>query len=144
MRMAPLFRCHRCNGRVNCIRKSGKKVNKYLPSKLEQLSAALNRLAATFVFDANTDMGSFYPVFREARRLREATEHGLTMLLALNAVVILTQLTCLMLGITVSYLDDLQTLFILILSIPASAVCCLASPTDNSIMKLRVVSPKYI
>ena len=35
MRLAPLFRCHRCNGRVNCIRKSDREANQYTPSKLE-------------------------------------------------------------------------------------------------------------
>lgn len=142
MRLAPLFRCHRCNGRVNCIRKC--EVSHYTPSKLEQLSAALNRLAATFVFDANTNINCFFPVFREARRLRQALEHALMMILSLTGVVSLTLILNLLLGVTVPYLDYLQTLFILVISIPLSAVSCMARPTDNNIMKVHVVSPKYI
>lgn len=49
-------------------------VRDYEPSKLERLSAAINALACTFVFDANTNIYCFYPVFREARRLREGVE----------------------------------------------------------------------
>ena len=145
MRLSPLFRCHRCNGRVSIIRKNDKKLNKkYTPSKLEQLSAALNRLAASFVFDANTNITCFFPVFREARRLREASEHALTMLLSMTSIMCITSILCLVFGASISYMDDLQTLFILVVSIPLSAISCLARPTDNSIMKVHVVSPKYL
>ena len=80
---------------------------KYIPSKLEQLSASLNRIATTFVFDANTRITCMIPVFREARRLREATEHALLMILSLTGVVTFTMVTCLALGLSIKYLDDL-------------------------------------
>ena len=60
------------------------------------------------------------------------------------ACVCLTLVLCLLLGVTIAYLDSIQTLFILVVSIPLSAISCLARPTDNSIMKVHVVSPKYI
>ena len=145
MRISPLFRCHRCNGRVNCVRTGDNKINKqYTPSKLEKLSEALNRLSTTFVFDANTNITCFFPVFREARRLRNATEHALFMILSLTGFVCLTLILCLIFGFSVPYMDDLQTLYILVLSIPLSTISCLARPTDNSNMKVHVVSPKYI
>ena len=66
------------------------------------------------------------------------------MLLSLTAFVSITLTLCLTFGLSVAYLDDLQILCILITSIPLSAITCLARPTDNSIMKVHVVSPKYI
>ena len=67
MKPEPLYRCNRCNGRINCTRtrvkehkcftQSKLRVNfKYTPSKLEQLSASLNSIACTFVFDSNTNI----------------------------------------------------------------------------------------
>ena len=126
MRLSPLFRCQRCNGRVNCVRSSDKKACKYTPTKLEQLSAALNRLAASFVFDAETNITCFFPVFREARRLREATEHASMMLLTLTGVVSVTSILCLVFGLSMPYLDDHQILIILFICIPFSASSCLA------------------
>ena len=51
---------------------------------------------------------------------------------------------CMLLGLGVAYLDDLQALIILVISIPSSAISCLARPADNMNMKAHVVSPKYI
>ena len=75
-----------------------------------------------------------FPVFREARRLREASEHALLMLISLTSVVAVTMISCFILGLNIDYLDEMQLLFILVVSIPLSAVSCLARPTDNSIM----------
>ena len=48
--------------------------NEYKPSTLERLSASINALGCSFVFDANTNIYCFFSVFREARRLRESVE----------------------------------------------------------------------
>ena len=105
--MEPLFRCQRCNGRVNCVRAKSKKVMRYTPSKLEQLSASLNRLSATFVFDASTNIYCFFTVFREARCLRESLERALMMLIALTSILCVAFITCLVLGLPVPLLDEI-------------------------------------
>ena len=79
VKLEPLYRCNRCNGRVNCVRtkpSQSKLIKRYKPSKLEELSASLNRLACTFIFDANTNITCVFPVFREARSLRRSFEYA--------------------------------------------------------------------
>jgi len=70
----------------------------YKPSKLEQLSADLNWIACTFVFDANTNLQCFDPVFSESRRLRQAIESGLKIVYSLYATLILTLAMNMILG----------------------------------------------
>ena len=67
MQLDPLYRCQDCFGRISS---SGKYTRNYM----DELSASLNELACTFVFKANTNLMCTFPVFREARRLREALE----------------------------------------------------------------------
>jgi CRP-like cAMP-binding protein len=50
------------------------KADAYQPTRFDQLASAINALACTFVFDANTNVYCFFSVFREARRLRESVE----------------------------------------------------------------------
>ena len=141
MRLEPLFRCQRCNGRV---KKQSPTSEKYQPSKLEILSASLNRLACTFVFDANTNINCIFPVFREARRLREVMEDVWMMVISLYAVLLVTLCFILVLGFDISYTSKWQTIYLMVVSIPISTMSCLARPTDNAIMKQHVTSPKYI
>lgn len=60
----------------------------YVPNKLEELSKAINSLACTFVFDANTNIYCFFPAFREARRLRESVEQASMMAIFLYLTVL--------------------------------------------------------
>ena len=70
-----------------------------MPSTIEKLSAELNWIACTFVFNANTDIRCFNEVFSESRRLRQAIESSLRIVYALYAVVILTLTLNLLLGL---------------------------------------------
>ena len=116
----------------------------YQPSKLEQLSAALNRLSCTFVFDEKTNITCFFIVFREARRLREVIEDVLLVILTLYGVVVGTLTLVLALGFSIDYIGQFQTLYLIGICIPFNVVTCLARQTDNTIMKLHVASPKYV
>lgn len=102
MQLEPLHRCIRCNGRINChINQSTEAPisdTQYQPSKLEQLSAELNRIACTFVFNANTNIRCFDEVFCESRRLRQAIESSLRIIYGLYTVVTLTFVINLVLG----------------------------------------------
>jgi hypothetical protein len=115
----------------------------YKPSKWERLSASINALACTFVFDANTNIYCFFSVFREARRLRESVEQASILAIALYMVVFFTLLIDLILGLD-HYISQIETLYLLFLSIPAGAFTCLYRPTKNSIMKRHVLNPKYL
>jgi hypothetical protein len=53
----------------------------YKPNRLERLSAAINSLGCSFVFDANANIYCFFSIFREARRLRESVEQALVLAL---------------------------------------------------------------
>ena len=108
------------------------------------MSASLNSLSCTFVFDANTNITCFFPVFREARRLREVIEDVVLVILTLYGVVIGTLISVLALGFSFNYIGVFQTLYFIVISIPISVISCLARPTDNSIMKVHVASPKYM
>lgn len=101
MMIEPSFRCLRCNGRITKIQQDSNatfpaansanshKHREYKPSKLERLSAAINALACTFVFDANTNIYCFFSVFREARRLRESVESASLLAIFLYIIVFL-------------------------------------------------------
>lgn len=115
----------------------------YQPSKLERLSAAINSLACTFVFDANTNIYCFFSIFREARRLRESVEQSILLALTLYLVVFFTLFIDLALGFDF-YISQVETLYILFLSIPIGAFSCMSRPTKNSIMKRHVLNPKYL
>ena len=106
-------------------------MKKYQPSKMELLSASLNRLACTFVFDANTNINCIFPVFREARRLREVMEDALMVILSLYGVLVTTLCIILTLGFNISYISQEQTVYLMVISIPISVISCLARPTDN-------------
>ena len=98
MMIEPCYRCYRCNGRISKIQQ---RINafgtiqtsniEYKPTKLERLSAAINAIGCSFVFDANTNIYCFFSVFREARRLRESVEQAalLSLFTYLNVFLIL-------------------------------------------------------
>lgn len=71
----------------------------YKPTKLERLSIALNSLACSFVFDANTNIYCFFSVFREARRLREGVEQAMLLALFIYLQVFLIFFVDLVLGL---------------------------------------------
>jgi hypothetical protein len=115
----------------------------YKPTKLENLSAAINALACTFVFEANTNIYCFFSVFREARRLREGVEQALLLTLFIYMTLFLVLFVDLVLGFH-HYCEELEVLFILLIFVPAFALSCMSRPTKNSVMKRHVLSPKYL
>lgn len=117
--------------------------NEYKPSTLERLSAALNALGCSFVFDANTNIYCFFSVFREARRLRESVEQAVLLALFVYLHIFLILFVDLILGLY-HYCDQLETLYLLLIFVPILSISCMARPTKNSNMKRPVLSPKYL
>lgn len=104
MYLEPQYRCFRCNGRISSTidQQQAPQVGTlkhYQSSKLEQLSADLNWIACTFVFDANTNLQCFDPVFSESRRLRLAIESGIKIVYALYGTLIFTLVLNMLLGL---------------------------------------------
>lgn len=98
------------------------------------MSTALNALACTFVFAANTNLYCFYSAFREARRLRESVEQAMILAifsyLLVNGVLFMD----LFLGLN-SIIIEAEALYILYLMTPILSFACLSRPTKNSVMK---------
>jgi hypothetical protein len=65
------------------------------------------------------------------------------MLFGLYGIVIMTLLINQILGMD-PFFGQVQTLYIIVVLIPLSAITCLAKPSENAIMKVHVVSPKYM
>lgn len=158
MMIEPSYRCYRCNGRISkalippmsqfkrdCQGQQGSQLSHtaYKATKLEQLSAAINSLACTFVFEANTNIYCFFSVFREARRLRESVEQACLLTIFTFYTVFTVLFVDLALGLY-HYCNQLEVLYILIIFVPIFALSCMSRPTKNSIMKRHVLSPKYL
>ena len=156
----PSARCYRCNGRISkpINQKSNLGANKalhqhyqlqynqtyeYKPNQLEKLSVAINSLACSFVFDANTNIYCFFSIFREARRLRESVEQALVLALFTYLNVFLILFVDLILGLH-HYCTQLEVIYILCIFVPLFSLSCMARPTKNSVMKRHVLSPKYL
>ncbi|CDW88835.1 transmembrane protein [Stylonychia lemnae] len=150
MMIEPQYRCNNCNGLIShnqqktrYVQFDNSKSSEYQPNKLEKLSAAINALACTFVFDANTSIYFFFSVFREARRLRESVEQASLLSIFIYLMLFLIFLLDLCLGLY-NYIDQLETLYILFVFVPLFSFSCMSRPTKNSIMKRHVLSPKYL
>ena len=155
MMIEPSYRCYRCNGRISKPQQRQTKglphyhhhhhINQqpYKPNKLERLSAEINSLGCSFVFDANTNIYCFFSIFREARRLRESVEQAMVLSLFTYLNVFLILFVDLILGVH-HFCTQLEVLYILCIFVPIFSLSCMARPTKNSVMKRHVVSPKYL
>ena len=153
----PSYRCYRCNGRISKAlippmnfkregqNQTGSQLSHhaYKATHLEKLSAAINSLACTFVFEANTNIYCFFSVFREARRLRESVEQASLLTIFTYFTVFSVLFVDLILGLH-HYCTQVEVLYILIIFVPTFALSCMSRPTKNSIMKRHVLSPKYL
>ena len=110
---------------------------------MEQLSAELNWIACTFVFNANTSIRCFDEVFRESRSLRNVIESSLRIVYAEYAVITLTLLINFVCGMP-DYITLFDVFYITMISIPLSAFFCMQKPFDPEVMKFHVASPKYL
>lgn len=156
MSLEPLYRCFRCNGRINSHTfthhnksESGNEIErslfqKYKPSKLEQLSANLNQLSCTSVFGSGMRINQLITIFRDARCYRISIEQTMCMMLVLYGVMSFTLLINLALGLG-DFITQLQALYLIIVSVPLSAFSCLArDPENKSFMQVHKNSPKYM
>ena len=66
------------------------------------------------------------------------------MMLMLYGVLSLTLLLNLVLGMD-DYITELETVYLIVISIPVSTFSCLArDPNNKSFMQVHIVSPKYM
>ena len=106
------------------------------------MSAAINSLGCSFVFEASTNIYCFFSVFREARRLRESVEQAMILALFSYLNLFLILFIDLILGLH-HFCTQLEIMYLLCLFVPIFSLSCMARPTKNSVMKRHVLSTKY-
>jgi hypothetical protein len=106
------------------------------------MSAAINSLGCSFVFEASTNIYCFFSVFREARRLRESVEQAMILALFSYLNLFMVLFIDLILGLH-HFCTQVEVLYLLCLLIPVFSLSCMARPTKNSVMKRHVLSTKY-
>jgi len=114
----------------------------YRPNKLENLSFKLNSIPCAFTYNANTNINSFFTLFREARRLKNGQQQALIMSTFLYMIILGTKIFEICLCIP-SSMNNLQTLIACFLFIPILAFTYLFRPVSNNIMKRHSINRRY-
>jgi hypothetical protein len=130
MVIPPSQRCESCKG----LKRGYIGSQPYIPNNLENLGYKLNSLPCAFNFNANTNIYSLYPLFRESRRMKNGQQQALLMSVLIYMIVLINKSIDICLGIP-STMSNAQTFILCFFCIPFLGMSYLNRPVHNHVMK---------